>query len=127
MGGRGGRHREALIIYINILGDLEMARQYCAREKSAGRSEVYQHLVELLVSPIESSQLPGGAKLSGHLKLPDMETAVSVLEQHWRDVDISRVIASLPPSPYTSCPPVSLLPYRARWLPATRPSWPELS
>ena len=27
-----------------------------------------------------------------------METAVSVLEQHWRDVDISRVVASLPPS-----------------------------
>ena len=26
-----------------------------------------------------------------------METALSVLEQHWRDVDISRVVASLPP------------------------------
>ena len=38
------------------------------------------------------------AKLSGQLQLPDMETALSVLEQHWRDVDISRVVASLPAS-----------------------------
>ena len=66
--GRGGRHREALIIYINILGDLEMARQYCAREKAAGRSEVYQHLVELLVSPVESSQLPGGVRFIRSLR-----------------------------------------------------------
>ena len=96
--GRGGRHREALIIYINILGDLSMARKYCAREKAAGRSEVYQHLVELLVSPVDTSQLPAGAKLCPDLALPDLDTAVNVLEQHWRDVEISRVVASLPPS-----------------------------
>ena len=65
--GRGGRHREALIIYINILGDLDMARQYCARERSAGRSEVYQHLVELLVSPVDASQLPGGVRFLSFL------------------------------------------------------------
>ena len=96
--GRGGRHRDALIIYINILGDINMAKQYCAREKCAGRSEVYQHLVELLVSPVEPSQLPAGAKLFPQLQLPDMETAVSVLEHHWRDVEISRVVAALPSS-----------------------------
>jgi len=96
--GRGGRHREALIVYIMILGDLTMARQYCENQKTAGKSQVYQDLVELLVTPSQSTPLPPFVSLSPKCQLPDMESAISILEEHWQDVDIARVVFSLPHS-----------------------------
>jgi len=75
-----------------------MARKYCATQKTAGKSQVYQDLVELLVTPSQSNQLPPSVKLSPKCQLPDMETAVAILEEHWQDVDIARVVSSFPHS-----------------------------
>ena len=94
--GRGGRHREALIVYIHILGDLEMAMEYCRREKANGKP-VYQHLVELLVVPPDQSQL-AGVRLPDKTREPDLDAAVTVLEQHGQDVDLAPVLTSLPAS-----------------------------
>jgi len=94
--GRGGKHREALIVYIHILGDLDMAMEYCKREKDNGKP-VYQHLVELLVVPPDQSQLPG-VRLPDKTREPDLDAAVSVLEQHGQDVDLAPVLTALPAS-----------------------------
>eukprot|EP00092_Neocalanus_flemingeri_P080994 GFUD01101091.1.p1 GENE.GFUD01101091.1~~GFUD01101091.1.p1 ORF type:complete len:856 (+),score=262.22 GFUD01101091.1:72-2639(+) len=94
--GRGGRHREALIVYIHILGDLEKAMEYCRREKASGKP-VYQHLVELLVVPPDQSQLPG-VRLPEKTREPDLDAAVAVLEQHGQDIDLGPVLTSLPGS-----------------------------
>jgi hypothetical protein len=52
--GRAGRPREALAIYVHVLGDLESARAYCAGTRGA-----WQHLVELLVRPPDPATVPG--------------------------------------------------------------------
>jgi len=94
--GRGGRHREALTVYIHILEDIDMAMDYCKREKELGRS-VYQHLVELLVVPPDQSQLPG-VRLPEKKREPNMDAAIAILEQHGQDVELAPVLISLPSS-----------------------------
>ena len=52
----------------------------------------------MLVKEADTSLLPANVQMSSNIQLPDMETAVSVLEEHWRDVDIAKIVASLPSS-----------------------------
>jgi len=92
--GGAGHHRQALIIYIHVLGDLSAALAYCARHSGPG-SKVYQDLVSLLVQPPEQSQL-GGLELPNGVRPPDLEAAVGVLEKHGNQVDLAPVLASLP-------------------------------
>ena len=80
--GRGGRHRDALTVYLTVMGDLDKAKQHCAWAKANGRQEAYQDLVELLVASGSS----GG----------DLRDAVAILEQHWEDVNIVRALQLLP-------------------------------
>merc|ERR1711874_637229 len=90
----GGRHRQALIIHIHVLNDLEGALAYCSRYQAAG-VKVYQDLVELLVQPPEQSL--EGLRLPTGVRPPDLEAAVAVLEQHGQEVELGPVLASLPP------------------------------
>merc|ERR1711974_73899 len=92
--GGAGQHRQALIIHIHVLGDLEGALAYCARHPGL-EGKVYQHLVELLVQPPEQSQL-GGLRLPAGVRVADLESAVSVLEKHGHEVDLVPVLAKLP-------------------------------
>ena len=55
---------------------------------------MYQDLVELLVQPPEDTV--DGLRLPGGVRPPDLESAVSVLEQHGQDVELGPVLASLP-------------------------------
>ena len=96
--GHGGRHKEALVIYIMILGDMEMAKKYCSVGSGSGSPEVYQELVTMLVKEADLSLLPPNVSMSSNIQLPDMETAVAILEEHWQNVDIAKIVACLPSS-----------------------------
>ena len=93
---RAGRHREALIIYLMILGDLKLASAHCAQEKEAGTPRSYHELLVLLIQPPDTSDLQVPA--STNIQLPDLEGALSILNDHWMDVDIIQIIRILPDS-----------------------------
>ena len=93
---RAGRHRAALIIYLMILGDLKLASAHCAQEKEAGTPRSYHELLVLLIQPPDTSDLQVPA--STNIQLPDLEGALSILNDHWMDVDIIQIIRILPDS-----------------------------
>jgi len=90
--GRAGRPREALAIYVHVLGDLEAARSYCAGSGS------WQHLVELLVRPPAQEHLAALGLSPAQVRPPDLDSAVSILESHGGEVELAPVLASLPPA-----------------------------
>ena len=94
--GRAGKHREALIVYLMILGDLSLASHHCAQEKEAGTPRSYHELVVLLIQPPDASDLQVPA--SDNIQLPDLESALNILTDHWMDVDIIQIIKILPDS-----------------------------
>lgn len=93
--GGAGRLREALIIYIHVLHDLEAALKYCQRVGQLRTSNIYQHLVSLLVQPPLQSEL-AGVDLPGGGRIPDLDAAISILEQHGSEMDLVSVLTSLP-------------------------------
>ena len=94
--GRAGKHREALIVYLMILGDLSLASDHCAQEKEAGTPRSYHELIVLLIQPPDASDLQVPA--SDNIQLPDLESALNILTDHWMDVDIIQIIKILPDS-----------------------------
>jgi hypothetical protein len=54
-------------------------------------SNIYQHLVALLVQPPLQSEL-AGVDLSSGGRLPDLDAAISILEQVMRHVHIRRKV-----------------------------------
>ena len=93
---RAGKHREALIIYLMILGDLKLASAHCAQEKEAGTPRPYHELLVLLIQPPDPSHLQVPA--SPNIQLPDLDSALNILNEHWMDVDIIQIIKILPDS-----------------------------
>jgi len=93
---RAGRHREALIIYLMILGDLDLAKAHCAAEKEARKERSHHELLVLLIQPPDASDLQVPA--SSNIQLPDLESALTILNDHWMDVDIIQIIKILPDS-----------------------------
>lgn len=74
--GRSGRHREALSIYVHVLGSLTLAKEYCASQPSC----VYQDLVDCLLSGPS----------------PDLASAIDILETQGGQVSLSHVLETLP-------------------------------
>jgi len=93
--GRAGRYREALIIYIHVLHDLDLALNYCKNIKQEQQGRVYQHLVSLLVQPPLQTELPG-LELTGDTRAPDLDAAITILEQYGSEMDLLAVLQSLP-------------------------------
>jgi len=93
--GGAGRFREALIIYIHVLHDPDSALNYCATIAQNKQGLVYQHLVSLLVQPPLQSELPG-LQLTGAGRAPDLDAAISILEQYGSEMDLVSVLRSLP-------------------------------
>jgi hypothetical protein len=56
-------------------------------------SNIYQHLVALLVQPPLQSEL-AGVDLSSGGRLPDLDAAISILEQVMRHVFVENFVAS---------------------------------
>ncbi|XP_063538558.1 vam6/Vps39-like protein [Cydia strobilella] len=99
-----GRHEQALAIYVQILGDVDRAIQYC--EKTCDTSneksrDIYIMLLRILMNPQQSSALTGPlANIPRHPKTsePDLETALSILEKHADKISPVKALSVLPDS-----------------------------
>ena len=95
--GRLGRHEEALAIYIHVLKDIDMASLYCKRtynEEWKDSKDVYTCLLHMYLSPPEASIL--GAKMTDLQLKPNVEAALSVLEEHYDKINPVKAIELLP-------------------------------
>ncbi|XP_050677422.1 vam6/Vps39-like protein [Leptidea sinapis] len=102
--GKLDRHEQALAIYVHILGDVERAIRYCDNvwEKSNDKSSgVYVILMKILMNPEQATPLTGPlANVPRHPRasIPDMETALAILEKHGDKISPIKALSVLPDS-----------------------------
>ncbi|XP_028037182.1 vam6/Vps39-like protein [Bombyx mandarina] len=102
--GKLGRHEMALAIYVLILGDVERAMRYCENvsENLKDKSQdVYVILMKILMNPDQIAALSGPlANVPRHPKtsVPDLETALDILEKHADKISPLKALAVLPDS-----------------------------
>ncbi|KAL4715769.1 hypothetical protein ACJJTC_006348 [Scirpophaga incertulas] len=102
--GKLGRHEHALAIYVQILGDVERAIRYCENvcdKMSDKNQDVYVILMRILMNPDKSTVLSGPlADVPRHPKtsIPDLETALSILEKHADKISPLKALSVLPDS-----------------------------
>ncbi|KAI8837833.1 vacuolar sorting protein 39 domain 2-domain-containing protein [Chytridium lagenaria] len=80
--GRLSRHREALTIYINILGSLESAENYCITHESP-LEDVYILLLEILLSQLRVNAI-------------DENDVLDYLSRYSHKIDIAKAFLILP-------------------------------
>lgn len=84
------QHKEALTVYVRVLGDVAMAEACCERYYRADNEisrNIYLAFLEVLLRPDAAS---GGAVM--------MDEALHVLNQHWECIELPRALDLLPPS-----------------------------
>ncbi|XP_014212191.1 vam6/Vps39-like protein [Copidosoma floridanum] len=113
--GRLGRHKQAVSIYINLLNDVPKAIQYCnnvyaryqsqsqtekSKPANSSAAEVYITLIRQLLNPNESdTELPSLVESQqARTALPDLETALELLEEHASKIEPIKAIEALPDS-----------------------------
>ena len=107
--GSLGRHREALALYLFQVRNLKEALAYCdihhrksnIKHDLSSTSNVYTTLYQLLVSPPDPLALQ--AMYISHANAhadwkPDIDTALSLLDQHGSKVDLKVVLTATPSS-----------------------------
>ncbi|CAH1791977.1 unnamed protein product [Owenia fusiformis] len=98
--GRLGRHEQALAIYVHILHDNSLAKQYCKlnydRHKE-GNKDVYIFLLKMFLSPPDAGYL--GIMVSGTTPSePNIDAALDLLRDHGNQVNTSKALELLPAS-----------------------------
>ncbi|CAH2041395.1 unnamed protein product, partial [Iphiclides podalirius] len=103
--GKLGRHEQALAIYVQILGDVERAIRYCEQVCESNASDraldVYVLLMRILMSPEHSGALVGplsNATKHPNASVPDLETALTILEKHADEISPLKALSVLPDS-----------------------------
>ncbi|XP_075976960.1 vacuolar protein sorting 39 [Anticarsia gemmatalis] len=102
--GKLGRHEQALAIYVLILGDVDRAIRYCenvSATPSDKNQDVYVILMRILMNPAQGSALDGPlANVPRHPKtsVPDLETALNILEKHADKISPLKALSVLPDS-----------------------------
>ncbi|XP_063228747.1 vam6/Vps39-like protein [Bacillus rossius redtenbacheri] len=94
--GRLCQHREALSIYISVLGDVARAMEYCDKVYKlgcAGADEVYVILMRMLICPEDNRSLEVQTPVK---REPDLEMALLLLEQHASKINPSLALEVLP-------------------------------
>ena len=109
--GRGGRHEEALAIYIYILKDTDMADEFCRKQHALNddkNKNVYVSLLKLYLRPHELPFLGlPNTVFADHTMEPNNEAALHVLNEHYDKLEISQTLELLAVS--TTVQQVSLL------------------
>ncbi|GBP23493.1 hypothetical protein EVAR_12773_1 [Eumeta japonica] len=102
--GKLGRHEQALAIYVQILGDVERAIRYCeatTQKPTDKNQDVYVILMRILMNPEQTSALSGPlANVPRHPRasVPDLETALRILEKHSDKISPMKALSVLPDS-----------------------------
>ncbi|KAG6441077.1 hypothetical protein O3G_MSEX001642 [Manduca sexta] len=102
--GKLGRHEHALAIYVLILGEVERAIQYCenvSKVPDEQNQDIYVILMRILMNPERSGVLTGPlANAPRHPKtsVPDLETALNILEKHANHISPLKALEVLPNS-----------------------------
>ncbi|XP_026752559.2 vam6/Vps39-like protein isoform X1 [Galleria mellonella] len=100
--GKLGRHEQALAIYVQILGDVDRAVRYCenvSENSNDQNQDVYVMLMKILVNPENSNALSGPLeKVPRNPKtaVPDLETALNILEKHGDKISPLKALSVLP-------------------------------
>ncbi|XP_072931702.1 vam6/Vps39-like protein [Epargyreus clarus] len=99
--GKLGRHEQALAIYVQLLGDVERAIRYCENvSEKCSDADVYVILMRILMQP-ERTTLAGplaAAPRHPAAALPDLETALELLERHADRISPLKALSVLPDS-----------------------------
>lgn len=98
--GKLGKHEQVLSIYVNILGDVDRAVEYCNKVYKRGDvvgGEVYVMLIKMLLTPTTDNLKDSGidmttVKQSPKTAQPDLETALSLLEKYADKIESIKVI-----------------------------------
>ncbi|XP_041353642.1 vam6/Vps39-like protein [Gigantopelta aegis] len=96
--GRLGRHEHALGIYVHILQDPELAKDFCEKnfnKDKEGNKDVYTYLLKMYLQPPEPSAL-GIAPGQGVKAKPNMEAALKLLEDHAWKIETTKALELLP-------------------------------
>lgn len=95
--GKLGKHEQVLSIYVMMLGNVSQAIKYCHdvyRSEREGADEVYVLLIKMLISPPDSWLR--GVPVSPATSKPDLETALSLLEEHAPKIHPIQALEVLP-------------------------------
>lgn len=96
--GRMGKHEQALFIYVHILKDTKMAKEYCHKhydQNKEGNKDVYLSLLRMYLSP-PSIHCLGPIKLELLEPQANLQAALQVLELHYSKLDTTKAINLLP-------------------------------
>lgn len=97
--GKLGKHEQVLSIYVNILGDVDRAVEYCNKVYNKGDTiggEVYVMLIKMLLTPSMDNLKDTGidvtaVKPSPKTAQPDLETALALLEKYADKIESIKV------------------------------------
>ncbi|KAK3931419.1 Vam6/Vps39-like protein [Frankliniella fusca] len=95
--GKLGKHEQVLSIYVMMLGNVNKAIKYCHEVYSSqrdGADEVYVLLIKMLISPPDSWLR--GVPVSPATSKPDLETALSLLEENASKIRPIQALEVLP-------------------------------
>nr|XP_021201535.2 vam6/Vps39-like protein [Helicoverpa armigera] len=103
--GKLGRHEQALAIYVLILGDVERAIRYCENISATPNDknqDVYVILMRILMNPKQDNALSDNplANVPRQPKtaVPDLDTALNILEKHADKISPLKALSVLPDS-----------------------------
>lgn len=96
--GRMKKFEEAIAIFVRVVGDLTKATDYCNKIWTGDNNEkeVYIILIKLLLDPNCITLSLSGVTLSPKTAQPDLETALTLIEEYAERLDPLRVIDILP-------------------------------
>lgn len=102
--GKLEKHEQVLSIYVNILGDVDRAVEYCNKVYKRGDvvgGEVYVMLIKMLLTPTTDNLKDSGidmttVKQSPKTAQPDLETALSLLEKYADKIESIKALSVLP-------------------------------
>ncbi|KAI4463649.1 cnh domain containing [Holotrichia oblita] len=97
--GKLGRHEQALIIYMRVLGDVAKAIEYCESvydPMQPTSKDVYMYLLQVILDPNKATLLLPDVNFSPKTSEPDVEMALEFLEKYAPRINPFKALTVLP-------------------------------